>query len=289
MEPTLNISGHTKMICLIGSPVEHSMSPAMHNAAFAKLGVDYCYLAFDVQPEQLETAIKGLRELGFAGANVTMPCKTHVLQYLDELTPAAELMGAVNTIEVKGDKLIGHNTDGAGFMRNLDNHGVDYKGKKITINGAGGAGSAIFTQAALDGVSAIDVFNIKDEFFDSTAERVKTLSEKTGVPVTLYDLADREQLAKSVSESAVFINATRVGMPPLEDECTLDEDMHHDGLAVADTVYEPRETKLIKMAKAHGLITCPGVGMLLCQAALGEEILTGQAMPIDYIEEKFYK
>lgn len=289
MEPTLNISGHTKMVCLIGSPVEHSMSPAMHNAAFAKLGVDYCYLAFDVQPEQLETAIKGLRELGFAGANVTMPCKTHVLQYLDELTPAAELMGAVNTIEVKGDKLIGHNTDGAGFMRNLDNHGVDYKGKKIAINGAGGAGSAIFTQAALDGVAAIDVFNIKDDFFDSTAERVKVLSEKTGVPVTLYDLADREQLRKSVSESAVFINATRVGMPPLEDECTLDEDMLHDGLAVADTVYEPRETKLIKMAKAHGLITCPGVGMLLCQAALGEEIWTGQAMPIDYIEEKFYK
>lgn len=289
MEPTLNISGHTKMVCLIGSPVEHSMSPAMHNAAFAKLGVDYCYLAFDVQPEQLETAIKGLRELGFAGANVTMPCKTHVLQYLDELTPAAELMGAVNTIEVKGDKLIGHNTDGAGFMRNLDNHGVVYKGKKITINGAGGAGSAIFTQAALDGVSAIDVFNIKDEFFDSTTERVRVLSEKTGVPVTLHDLADRDQLAKSVSESAVFINATRVGMPPLEDQCTLDEDMLHDGLAVADTVYEPRETKLIKMAKSHGLTACPGVGMLLCQAALGEEIWTGQAMPIDYIEEKFYK
>lgn len=288
MEPTLNITGHTKLIALIGSPVEHSLSPAMHTASFAKLGLDYAYLAFDVTPEKLETAVAGMKDLGFAGANVTMPCKTHVLQYLDELTPAAELMGAVNTVAFRDGKAIGHNTDGAGFVKNLANNGVQVKGNKMTIVGAGGAGSAIFTQVALDGASAIDVFNIKDDFFEATQKRVAELSEKTGVTITLYDLNDRDQLRKSVAESAIFVNATRVGMAPLDDQCTLDEDMLHDGLAVADTVYDPRETKLVKMAKARGLVACGGLGMLLQQAALGEEFWCGAEMPVDYIEEKFF-
>lgn len=288
MGSTTGISGHTKLVALIGSPVEHSMSPAMHNASFEKLGLDYVYLAFDVVPETLEQAVAGMKDMGFAGYNVTMPNKTHVLPYLDELTEAAELMGAVNTVVIKDGKSIGHNTDGAGFVVNLKNHGVDFEGKKITIVGAGGAGSAIFTQLALDGAASIDVYNIKDDFFEATRQRVAELSEKTGCDITLTDLADRDALGKSVAKSCVFINATRMGMPPFENECLLDEDMLHDGLAVADTVYEPRETKLIAMAKAHGLVTCSGLGMLLSQAALGEKIWCDASMPVDYIEEKFF-
>ena len=148
MGEKLGISGHTKTIALIGSPVEHSMSPAMHNAAFDKLGLDYAYLVYDVQPDDLESVVKGMKAMGVAGYNVTMPLKTLILPYLDELSDAAKLMGAVNTVVMQDGKAIGHNTDGAGFMRNLKENGVDIIGKKMTIVGAGGAGSAIFTQAA---------------------------------------------------------------------------------------------------------------------------------------------
>ena len=128
---------------LIGSPVEHSLSPAMHTQSFNELGVDCVYLAYDIEPQDLESAAVGMKKMGFAGYNVTMPHKTFIPKYLDELSDAAELMGAVNTVAIKQGKAIGHNTDGAGFMRNLKENGVDVIGKKITIVGAGGAGSAL--------------------------------------------------------------------------------------------------------------------------------------------------
>lgn len=159
-----NISGHTKTICLIGSPVEHSLSPAMHTFSFEQLGVDCVYLAYNVEPDQLEAAVNGMKELGFLGYNVTMPHKTYISRYLDELSPAAELMGAINTVVIKDGKAIGHNTDGAGFMRNIKENGVEVVGKKVTVMGAGGAAMAIYTQAALDGVAAIDVYKRKKRF-----------------------------------------------------------------------------------------------------------------------------
>lgn len=288
MGEKLSISGHTQTIALIGSPVEHSMSPAMHNASFEKLGLDYAYVVFDVQPENLEAVVKGMKAMGIPGFNVTMPLKTPILPYLDELSDAAKLMGAVNTVVLQDGKLVGHNTDGAGFMRNLKENGVDVIGKKVTISGAGGAGSAIFTQAALDGVKEIDVYNIRDNFYEATERRIAELAAQTGCAVTLHDLADKDDLRASVADSALFINATRVGMPPLENECTLDEDMLHEGLALADTVYNPRTTKLLAMGQAHGNKTVNGLGMLLWQAAIGEKIWTGQEMPVDYIEELFF-
>lgn len=284
----LDISGHTKLVGLVGSPVEHSMSPVMHTDSFKQLGVNAVYTAFDVTPDHLEDVVKGLAEMGAVGYNVTMPCKTAVCQYLDELSPAAELMGAVNTVVIQDGKSIGHNTDGAGFVHNLRLHGFEPEGKVVTIVGAGGAGSAIFTQLALDGVACINIFNRKDDFWDSTRERVVELSHKTGVPMVLNDLENREQLARAVKNSQLFINATRVGMPPLENECTIDEEMLHDDLFVADTVYDPRETKLIQMAKKHGLETAPGIEMLLQQAALGEKIWFDVDMPVDYIEKTYF-
>lgn len=284
----INISGATKLVGLVGSPVEHSMSPVMHTDSFQKTGVDAVYVAFDVMPDKLEDVVKGLAEMGVVGYNVTMPCKTAVGQYLDGLSPAAELMGAVNTVVVKDGKSIGDNTDGAGFVENLRHHGFEPEGKVVTIVGAGGAGSAIFTQLALDGVACVNVFNRKDDFWASTRERVVDLAQKTGVPMVLNDLENKEQLARAVKNSQLFVNATRVGMPPLENECTIDEDMLHDNLFVADTVYDPRETKLIKMAKAHGLETAPGIEMLLRQAALSEKIWFDIEMPCDYIKEKYF-
>lgn len=282
------ISGATKLVGLLGSPVTQSMSPAMHTASFAKMGIDAVYLGFDVQPEQLESVVKGFAEAGVTGYNVTMPCKTKVLPYLDELTPVAELMGAVNTVVIKDGKSIGDNTDGAGFVRNMKLHGFEPEGKVITVAGAGGAGSAVFTQLALDGVVAINIFNRHDDFWDVTQKKIMELSSKTGVPMVLGDLDDKELLARAIKNSDLFVNATRVGMAPIEDECVIDEDMLHEGLFVADTVYEPRETKLIRMAKEHNLQTAPGLGMLLQQAALGEKIWFDVDMPTDYIEEEFF-
>ena len=284
----LDISGRTKLVGLVGSPVEHSMSPVMHTDSFKRLGVNAVYVAFDVTPDHLGDVVRGLAEMGAVGYNVTMPCKTAVCQYLDELSPAAELMGAVNTVVVQDGKSIGHNTDGAGFVHNLRLHGFDPEGKVVTIVGAGGAGSAIFTQLALDGVACVNVFNRKDDFWDSTRDRIVEISHKTGIPMVLNDLGNREQLARAIKNSQLFVNATRVGMTPLEDECVIDEDMLHDDLFVADTVYDPRETKLIKMAKTYGLETAPGIEMLLQQAALGEKIWFNVDMPTDYIESAYF-
>ena len=288
VELTLDITGHTRLLGLVGTTVQHSMSPAMHTASFAKLGVDAVYLGFYVDNDQLEQAVKGLVSLGALGYNVTMPCKTYIGQYLDELSPEAELMGAVNTVVIKEGKSIGYNTDGAGFVQNMRLAGCDPKGKVATVIGAGGAGSAVFTQFALEGVKELHVFNQKDEFWDHTQQRIETLAQATNVSVSLDDLADRTQLARSITSSDIVVNATRVGMIPQTDACLVDEDMLHEGLFVADTVYEPHETKLIKMAKEHGLVGVGGLGMLLQQAALAERIWLGVDMPIDYIKETFF-
>lgn len=288
MEDTFAITGHTQLVGLVGSPVAHSMSPAMHTASFARMGVDAVYLAFDVVPDQLSEVVKNFASIGVAGYNVTMPCKTHILPYLDELSPAAELMGAVNTVKVQDGKSIGYNTDGEGFTHNLYLKGFKLEGCRATVLGAGGAGSAIFTQLALDGAATIKVFNRKDDFWAATQEKVAHLAEKTGTKVELCDLDDKDALRAAIADSDLLVNATRVGMGDMKDACLVDEDMLHDGLWVADTVYEPRETKLIKMAKAHGLKVAPGLEMLLQQAALGEKAWFDIDMPVDYIEEKFF-
>lgn len=282
------ITAHTKTIALIGSPVEHSLSPAMHTLAFDELGVDCVYLAYDVTTDELGMAAAGLKALGFTGYNVTMPHKTFIPQYLDELSDAAELMGAVNTVVIENGKGVGHNTDGAGFMRNVKEHGVDVIGKKMTIIGAGGAGSAIYTQAALDGVAAIDVYNIKDDFFDATAERIAKVAKKTGCEMRLIDLNDKGSLERSIAESALLVNATRVGMGELAGQSAVPAEFLVDGLAVADTVYEPRKTKLLEDAEEKGLVAISGLGMLLWQAAIAEEIWVGKEMPRDLIEKTFF-
>ncbi len=152
------ITGTTKLTALLGSPVSHSISPQMHNESFRLLGLDYVYLAFDIKPEQLREAVSGLKTAGISGFNLTMPLKVHILPYLDELTPAASLAGAVNTVIVQDGRLIGHTTDGVGYMRSVSDAGFDIIGKKMTLLGAGGAATAICVQAALDGVSSIDMF-----------------------------------------------------------------------------------------------------------------------------------
>ena len=282
------ITGGTQLLAVIGDPVGHSISPRMHTEAMGKLGLDYVYLAFKATPDTLENVVNSLKTLGVRGYSVTMPCKTIVGQYLDELSPAAELMGAVNTVVCEDGRLIGHNTDGQGFMRNLKEHGVDVIGKKITLIGAGGAGSAIYTQAALDGVKEIALYNVKDNFFETTNRRVLDVAEHTGCSIHLSDLDDKTALAEDIAGSALLVDATRVGMPPLEGQMNVDADMLRPDLAVADTVYNPPVTELLATAARLGATTVNGLGMLLWQAAIAEKIWVDQEMPVDFIEELLF-
>ena len=281
------ISGHTELIGLIATPIRHSSSPKMHNEAFAKLGLDYAYLAFEVGTEQLEDTIKGFRAMNIRGCNVSMPNKTVVHKYLDKLSPAAELCGAVNTIVNDNGVLTGHITDGIGYMSALKDAGIDIIGKKMTIVGAGGAATAIQVQAALDGVAEISIFNRKDEFYANAEQTVKKLREKTNCIVNLYDLSDLDKLKEEISTSVILTNATGVGMKPLEGQTYIsDPSFLREDLIVSDIVYSPRETALLKMAKEAGCKkTMNGLGMMLFQGAAAFEMWTGKPMPIEYMKE----
>lgn len=280
------ITGHTELIGLMAYPIRHSSSPAMHNEAFAKLGLDYAYLAFEVDNDSLEDAIKGLRALRMKGSNVSMPNKTVVHKYLDKLSPAAELCGAVNTIVNEDGVLTGHITDGIGYMQALKDNGIDVIGKKMTIVGAGGAATAIEIQAALDGVKEISIFNAKDKFWANAEETVQKINGKTDCKAALYDLADLDKLKAEIADSFLFTNATGMGMKPLEGQTYIpDTSFLRPDLIVTDVVYFPRETALLKMAKEVGCKTMNGLGMMLFQGSAAFEMWTGQSMPIEYMKD----
>lgn len=281
------ITGHTELIGLMAYPIRHSSSPAMHNAAFAKLGLDYAYLAFEVDNDSLEGAVQGIRSLKLVGSNVSMPNKTVVHKYLDKLSPAAEMCGAVNTIVNEDGVLTGHITDGTGYMMSLKDNGVDVIGKKMTIVGAGGAATAIEIQAALDGVAEISIFNRKDEFWANAEETVRKINEKTNCKAQLFDLADLDKLKEEIASSYIFTNATGMGMKPLEGQTYIpDKSFLRPDLIVSDVVYYPRETELLRMAKEVGCKTMNGLGMMLFQGAAAFKMWTGEDMPIEYMKEK---
>lgn len=280
------ITGHTELIGLMAYPIRHSSSPAMHNEAFAKLGLDYAYLAFEVDNDSLEDAVKGLRALKMKGSNVSMPNKTVVHKYLDQLSPAAEMCGAVNTIVNEDGVLTGHITDGIGYMASLKDNHIDVIGKKMTIVGAGGAATAIEIQAALDGVKEMSIFNVKDRFWGNAEDTVRKINENTQCKAVLYDLADLDKLKEEIADSYLFANATGMGMKPLEGKTYIpDKSFLRPDLIVTDVVYFPRETALLKMAKEVGCKTMNGLGMMLFQGSAAFELWTGQPMPIEYMKE----
>ena len=286
------INGHTRLYALIGSPVGHSGSPAMYNYSFDKLGIDAAYLAFDVPVEKTEDAVNALRTLHAGGFNVTMPCKTAVAQLVDRLSPAAELVGACNTVVFEEDgTMTGHMTDGTGFVRNLREHGVEIKDKKIVLLGTGGAATAIAVQAALDGVAEIAIFNRKDGFYangEKTVEKIRKAVSSIR-KVSIEDLDDTELLGKVIGESDILINATRAGMSPMEDVIPVPAEFLRPELAVADVVYNPKETLLIKKAKEAGCrAAVGGSGMLLWQGVAAFELYTGQEMPVQEVKERFF-
>ena len=285
------INGHTKLFCLIGSPVGHSGSPAMYNYSFERVGIDAAYLAFDIPLERLDEGVAALKTLGVGGFNVTMPDKTAVTKLLDDISPAAKLIGACNTVTVSpGGKLTGYNTDGIGFVRNLSEHGVKVAGQKIVLLGAGGAATAIAVQAALDGAAEIHIFNRQDEFYPNAQLTVEKLTK--AVPdcnVSVQPLEDGEALAATVKGCDILVNATKVGMKPLDGQSLIPEALLRKDLVVADTVYNPRETQLILDAKTAGCkAAVGGIGMLLWQGVEAFRLFTGKDMPAQEVLEKFF-
>lgn len=286
------LSGHTLLISLIATPIRHSLSPKMHNEAFAKLGLDYAYLAFEVGNEELADAVQGIRALGIRGSNVSMPNKQAIIPYLDEISPAAELVGAVNTVVNKDGKghLVGHVTDGTGAVRALAEEGVDIKDQIITLAGAGGAGTAIAVQLGLDGAKEVRIFNPKDAAYANAEKTVEKINSRTNTKASVTDLADDAAFKQSIAESSIYIDATGVGMKPLEDLSLInDPEVIRPDLVVFDVVYSPAETKLLKFAKEHGAKKAiNGLGMMLYQGAEAFKLFTGEDMPVDYIKELLF-
>lgn len=283
------INGHTKLTGLLGSPVAHSKSPLMHNEAFKELGLNYVYLCFDVLENNLKVAYEGLKKLNVAGFNCTMPDKTLICELVDELSPAASMIGAVNTVVNKDGKFIGHNTDGIGYMQSVKDAGFDIIGDTMTLLGAGGAASSIFVQAALDGVKNINVFSIKDRFWEKAEKMVDTVNSKTDCNAKLIELGNDDVLGESIEKSQILTNATSVGMAPNVDGCIIpDKKMLREDLIVSDVIYNPMETKLLRMAKEQGCQTFNGLYMLLYQGAEAFKIWTGKDMPVEHIKELYF-
>lgn len=282
------ITGHTGVLAVIGSPVSHSGSPAMYNYSFAKLGLDYVYVAFEIHAEETAAAIAALKTFHMRGCNVTMPCKTAVVPYMDALSPAAKLIGAVNTIVNDGGKLTGYMTDGEGFLNNLRDHGIEPAGKKVVIAGGGGAATAIQVQCALDGVREIAIFNRTVEKAQRTADKIA--GEGLPCTVNVYDLADTAAMCREIRTADIFINATSVGMEPASAESVVkDTRAFYPGLVVADVVYHPVETRLLREAKEAGCICVSGRGMLLWQGAAAFRLYTGCEMPVEEVKAMFFR
>jgi shikimate dehydrogenase len=272
----VSISGATRVVGLFGYPVEHSFSPLMHNRAFAQAGLDYVYVAFPVPPERVAAAVAALPALGLAGVNVTIPHKQVVIPQLDALSRTAELIGAVNTIEVTdGTRLIGHNTDAPGFAAALRRHGVSLVGQRLLLLGAGGAARAVAFQAALDGCREIVLCDVEEARARALAEEVGRHCAATTVrAVPLVGAA----LGDALAGATLLVNATPLGMHG-GDRYPIDLNRLHNGLFVFDLVYNPLETPLLAAARRRGVRGCNGLAMLALQGAESFAIWTGAAPP----------
>ncbi|HEY8342982.1 MAG TPA: shikimate dehydrogenase [Calditerricola sp.] len=270
----MTITAETRLVGLFGYPVGHSLSPAMHNAAFAALGLNLRYVAFPVPPEHLADAVRALRALSFRGVNVTIPHKVAIVPFLDALDEEARAIGAVNTVIVEADgRLVGTNTDGRGYVRSLlEETGVDLAAQRVLILGAGGAARAVAISLARCGAPRIAIANRTPEKAAELAAHVASYADAWAVPP--------ERLADAVREATLLVNTTSVGMVPHADETPLPPEWLHDGLVVSDLVYRPLKTRLLREAEARGLVTHGGLGMLIHQGALAFERWTGRSAPV---------
>ena len=273
----MEIKGSTDIVGLIGHPVEHSFSPPMHNAAFKELGMDYAYVAFDVNPNDLKSAIEGAKSLNIKGFNVTIPHKIEVMQYLNELDEVAELIGAVNTIDFKDLK--GYNTDGIGAIRAIEEVS-SVKNKNVVVAGAGGASRAISFYLAKFGADSITILN-------RNVEKAKSLAGDVAKSDLIGDVNSDSisEINAYLKDADILVDTTPLGMDPhIDDEPIAKADAMHENLVVFDAVYNPNETVLLKEAIRAGAKPVYGIRMLLYQGAESFKIWTGRDAPIDVMQ-----
>ena len=278
---TENVSGKTKICGIIGDPVEHTMSPAMHNAAFRDAGLDYIYVAFRVTADKLAPAIEGIKALQMPGMNVTIPHKVNVIPLLDKLDPLAEKIGAVNTIVNDNGVLTGYNTDATGFLQPLLEKGIEPKGKNIVIVGAGGASRAVSFILADRGANIVIVNRIEElEWAADLAERI---TQALGTPVNALELTEGN-LAGVIDRADILVNATSVGMSPNDSVSAVPARLLKKDLIVYDVVYNPERTQLLKDAEKAGAAIISGIDMLVWQGILAFEKWTGIKPPFDLMK-----
>ncbi len=280
------ISGKTRVCGVIGDPIEHTMSPVMHNAAFKELGIDYLYLPFRVKKEQLSKAVEGMRALNIRGLNVTIPHKVAIIPFLDELDPLAEKVGAVNTIVNDGGVLTGYNTDATGFLQALLERKVEPDGKNMVILGAGGASRAISFILAERGANLV-ILNRQLEL-DWAEALARQISQVLKKEVKALELGENN-LATVLDGADILINATSVGMNPNIDETPVPGRLLKPGLIVFDIVYNPIKTRLLREAGEAGAETISGLDMLVWQGALAFEKWTGRKAPVDLMKKEAIK
>ena len=280
------ISGKTQVCGVIGDPIEHTMSPVMHNAAFSELGLDYVYVAFRVKSEELAGAIEGMRALNIRGLNVTIPHKVSIIPLLDSLDPLAEKLAAVNTVVNRDGTLKGYNTDASGFLQALLDKGVTPEGKNAVILGAGGAARAISFVLAERKANLL-ILNRLEEM-DWAEELARKISSVFGQEVRALELQEAN-LRTALSKAELLVNATSVGMSPNTNLTPVPARLLRPDLVIFDIVYNPIKTKLTTEASLAGCETVMGLDMLVWQGALAFEMWTGKKAPVDLMKKEAIK
>ncbi|MCL2687364.1 MAG: shikimate dehydrogenase [Methanobrevibacter sp.] len=293
------VSGTTKVVGVIGNPVEHSLSPVMFNAAFEAKKLDYVYVPFKVEKKDLSNAIKGAKAFGISGLNITIPHKQNVIKYLDKFDIMANLIGAVNTIDFSSGKSKGYNTDCVGAVQAIKEVST-VKNKNVVIIGAGGAARAIAFQLAIEGTNNIIIINRTAKKAKSLIYDIKTLlssdfknnSKLDDIKIDFshinleFDYGSLDKLPKTLANADILIDTSPVGMHPnINDKPLATADMMHSNLIVNDIVYNPIETSLIKEAKKANATPVTGIKMLLYQGAENFKIWTGKEAPLDVMEK----
>lgn len=274
------ISNKTRLCCVIGHPIDKSLSPIMHNEAFRAKSLDYVYLAFDVDANHLKEAVEGLRALKVRGFNVTMPYKVSIINFLDVIDEGASLVGAVNTVVNDNDELIGYNTDVNGVISALESKVHSLKGLKALLIGAGGVARACIVALVLKGCKEIIIMN---RTLNKAELMLKELSKKLEMICNVEEL-NIDSLRKATSSVDIIINATSIGTYPNLDESVIPQELIKKDMLVFDVVYNPKKTKLIRDAERVGAKTIPGYEMFVRQGAASFKLWTGIDAPIDVMK-----
>jgi len=279
MSTTGPLGSHTRQLGVFGYPIGHSISPAMHNAAFQHQRMNCYYGAYAVEPGQLRAAVDGIRALGFLGVNVTIPHKEAVMEHLDEVANTALQVGAVNTIVNRAGRLVGYNTDGWGFISHLEELGIKTAGLHAVVLGAGGAARAIALHLAMAGVRSVSVSNRSAGRAESVCEAISAVQPK--LAVRAVEAQSPEERA-ALMDAGIVVNCTPLGMSPgaVNESPVSDINLLPQRAVIYDTVYTPAETRLIREAKLRGLRTVSGLGMLVHQGACSWEYWFGRRGPV---------